>query len=347
MKLTLNDQDIIGIIENGSLVIEDPLENPCRRLKFKLKRDSQKQVANFLGQTADLEVNGSAWFEGVLMHKGKDPFGRIEYTVNDPLFYLGKNPGDYIFQNKSGDQIIGALAEAADIKVGSLAATGVVFPQLLYRGKEAHTIALDAVARMVQEGKKFWFRFEPGTGLVLFERKVPTNVWVFEVGVNLSDAFFEESIENQITRVTLVNRETGEVITQEATEKLHPGNVTQFEEVDLKGPALAAAAASKLSKGSKIEKTMRINGFNPGVMPMFWSGDPVYIHEPGTGIAGGYYFKNVTQTVVNDKLVYIMADVIKALDMPEIQYQDATEAAKEKAARKKGDKVPDVIERYF
>lgn len=350
MKLTLNDQDIIGLVENGSLVIEDPLESPNRRLKFKLKRDSARQVANFQGQTATLTVQGSTWFEGVLMHKGKDPFGRIEYTVNDPLFYLAKNPGDYVFKQQAGEKVIGSLAEKAGIKIGSLAGTGVVFPQLLYRGKEAHIIALDIIARLAQVGKKFWYRYEPGTGLVLFERKVPAQVWVFEVGINLTDAVLEEGIEEQVTRVTLVNRETGEVVTREATGRLHPGNVTHFEETDLKGAELAGSAASKLTALSKVETVMRVSGVNPGAMPMFWSGDAVYIHEPETNIVGGYYLKNVTQTIIKDDLVLITADVIKALDVPEIQYQDATAAAKAKAARsskKGGSNVPSVMERYF
>lgn len=354
MILALNNQDITGLVENRSITLEDPIESPNRRLKFKLKRDNARQVANFLGQTATISVNGSTWFEGVVMVKGRDTTGRIQYTANDPAFYLGKNPGDYVYQQQAGEAIVQNLAEACGVAVGWMDPTGVVFPQLLYRGKYPDKIVLDVIARLVQNGKKFWYRYQPGVGLVFFERGIPTLAWVFEIGVNLTNASYEETIEAQITRATLVNRETGEVITREATEKLHPGNVTNFEETDKTGAEMAGIVDSKLAKLSQVGTTMRIEGVNPGVMPMFWAGDAVYIHEPETNIVGGYYLKNVTQTIISDNLVILGADVIKARDIPEIQYEDATEAAKEKAAATSGSsggsgssKKTSVIERYF
>jgi len=348
MKLILNNQDITGIVERGSITIEDPMESVCRKLKFKPKKAGE--FSNQLGQTVTLEINGVTWYEGIVMVKGKDWLGRMEYTASDPAFYLAKNDGDYLFKQQTAKQIIASLAEKCGINAGTMADTGAVFPVLLYRGKNPSLIAVDVLARTRQaNGKKFWYRYEPGNGLTVFERVLPENVWVFENRVNLTDAYHEETIEDQVTRVTMVNRETGKVITKEVTEKLHPGNVTSFEETDLKEAEATAEAVRKLAELSKVGKTMRFSGVNPGAMPMFWAGDPVYIDEPGSGLVGGYYMKNVTHTVIADNLILVTADVVKTLNLPDIQYKDATEAAKEKAAKTGSTKTkePDIIDRYF
>src|SRR3990170_3594108 len=86
----------------------------------------------------------------------------------------------------------------------------VVFPALYDQNAEADKVAIDLLARTYKaSGEKYWYRFEPGTtgfGLQVFPRIVPKEIWAFQVGVNLTAASYEESIEETATVVRLVNR---------------------------------------------------------------------------------------------------------------------------------------------
>jgi len=98
-------------------------------------------------------------------------------------------------------------------------------------------VAIDQLARTCEANKKrFWLRYAPdhdAEGLELFERVIPSKLWAFQVGVNIISATYDESIEDTITVVELVNRETGKVVTKTDSKKLKAyGKAVHFEEVD-------------------------------------------------------------------------------------------------------------------
>ena len=138
---------------------------------------------------------------------------------------------------------------------------------------------------------------------------------------------YEESSEDIITVVKLINRETGKVVTRVNADalKLH-GQTIQYESIDKESaPYMEKLVTQKLNKLSKLSTTIKADGINPGqLMPQFFTGDVIYVEEPTTGIVGGYYIRNVTHEFVSDDLVKLSFDVATASgDIPKIEEDQA------------------------
>jgi hypothetical protein len=251
----------------------------------------------------------------------------------DPLFFLKKHPDDYYFKNKAGGQIFAELASRCGVRVKSITPTGAPFKGLYYQGQDADKIAVDIIARIYKaSGRKFWFRYDPtegAEGLVLFERNVPDKIWAFQAGINLTSASKEEDIEDLITTVKLVNRETGKtVIKQDADASLKYGHRVLFEEVDKEHASqMEKTATEKLKKLSQITTRLSFSGVNPAAkMPQFFGADVVYVEEPYTRLIGAYYIESVTQTFAADSHIDLDMEIRSAPEMPEVEYDDATKA---------------------
>lgn len=304
--------------------LSDQLEAVCRTLDISIR--NVPGIKNEKGQTVKLFYNGTLQFEGPLFNRRFDSSGNIVYRAFDPMIYM-RNKDDYYFKNVTATQGIKNLAQRNGVKVGTIANTGAVLPPLYYPGREGDLVMLDMLARTRSLNKrKFWPRYVPGQGLTVFERVVPKKAWAFQLGINLTSAEYEDSIEETVTVVKLVNRETGkQVVKENAALKEKYGRLTYFEEVDKdEVNTMERRATNVLSSLGKVKATQSMEGINPdGTMPMFYSGDMVFVEEPYTGLIGAYYIEDITQTYISANLVEISASLTKAANVPEIQYDDA------------------------
>jgi len=339
LDIQLNSQSLRGVL-SGPPSISDQLNGVCRSLAFTVKKVDG--LENYLGQPIELWYAGKRWFFGFIFKKGITDAGEFSYTAYDPLYFMKKAPGDYYIKNMTATQGFLYLAAQVGIAVGPIAGTNVVFPALYYQNAEADKVAIDLLARTYQaSGEKYWYRFEPGTehfGLQVFPRIVPTEIWAFQVGVNLTAANYEASIEETATVVRLVNRETGKTVTKVNTEAIKSfGNLVHFEEVDKDAAdTMDAKAQTLLDKLSVVKATMSIEGTNPyQAMPQLYSGDVIYVEESVTQLIGAYHILNVTQTFLSDNLVTLAMDIQEAPDIPVIQYEDATTDPATKSATAK------------
>lgn len=327
MIITLNGQDLSPILA-GKPTISDQLEAVCRTMEFSVKDTAG--LENYLGQKVELWYGGKRWFVGFLRKRGRKHDGVISYLVYDPLIFLAKNVDDWYFEKSTATQNIRTLAEKSGVRVKRLANTGAALPPLYYQGSEGDKVAIDQLSRTYEANKKrFWFNYKPdqdAEGLELFERVVPSKLWAFQVGINLVGATYEESIEETITVVKLVNRETGKVVTKVDSKKLKAyGKAVHFEEVDKDQAAgMETKAQDLLKKLSKLNISQQIDGINPGqAMPQFFSGDFIYVEEKYTRIMGGYHIRNITHTFESDDLITISADIEADAYVPEVQFTDA------------------------
>lgn len=336
IDVRINDQSLRGLL-SAPPKITDQANAICRVLELQVV--AATGLDNSMGQPVELWYNGKRWFYGFLLRRKRTSDRVITYKAYDPLYYFKKTPDDYYVKNMTATQGFKYLAQQVGIKTYQLADTGAVFDALYYSKAAPDQIAIDLLARTYKQNKrKFWFRYNPGTdseGLYLFERTVPEKIWTFVVGVNLTSASFEESAEDTRPVVKLVNRETGKTVVVKNDEALMKyGHMIHFEEVDKKeADTMETKAQELLDKLSKLTLTMDIAGFNPNaVMPQFFGGDVIYVEEELSGLIGGYYIKNITQTFENDSLINISAEIQEAPDVPEIQYQDQEKEQKELAA---------------
>jgi len=327
LDIRLNDQSLREIL-SGPPKITDQLDAVCRTLEVTVK--NVDGLENYLGQPIELWYAGKRWFMGFLMRRRIGSDGAITYVAYDPLYFLKRNPDDWYFVNSTATQAFTELASKSGVRVASLANTGSVFPALYYHGAEASKVGIDLLARTIKSGgNKYWFRYQPddgNDGLVLFEKIVPPKIWVFQVGVNLTAASKEESLEETATVVKLVNRETGKVVTKIDDESFKKyGQLVHFEEVDKdQADTMEARAQQLLTELNTVGVTMSAEGINPDqVIPQLYSGDAIYVEEPVTGLVGGYYIRNVTHSFESDSLVTLSFDITTAPDVPDLTYEDA------------------------
>lgn len=317
-------------------VLKDSVDGVCTTLELNLVCVDGFDVAK--GQVIELWYRGVRWFIGVVFRRSVASNRSLKITAYDPLYYLKRTTDDWYFDNMTGTQSFRQLAEKAGVRIAYLANTGAVLPLLYYKKAEADKVAVDLIARThAANGRRYWYRYQPddgNDGLILFERQVPSEVWVFQVGVNIESASLDESIEETATIVKLVNRETGKKVTVADSASLKQyGPLVHFEEVDKDQAKTMDARAAQLLKTLKaVGVTMQVTGINPdGIIPRLYSGDVIYVEEPVTRIIGGYYITNVTHTLVSADLVRLDFDLKAAPDVPAIQYDDADDEAKKKA----------------
>lgn len=327
IDVRINNQSLRDILAAPPR-ITDQVNATCRTLDVTV--DKAAGLENYLGQPVELWYGGTRWFFGFLQKRGRTSKKTITYRVLDPLFFFNKNPDDWYIKNMTATQGFKYLAGEIGIPIYQLANTGAVFPALFYQAVEPGKVAVDLLARTYQaNGKKYWYRYNPGVddfGLFLFERTVPKLVWAFQSGTNLIDATLEESIEELITVVKLVNRETGKIVTRVDADGLKAyGHRRHFEEANEdQAPTMEKDAQALLDKLKIVKKTMAITGVNPNQsIPQLYSGDVIYAEEAHTEILGGYHIVNITQEFVADDLVKLSMDIQRAPDVPDILYPDA------------------------
>lgn len=331
LKISIGGADFTEVI-TGTPSISDQLNACCRVMTFNAQQIKNPQ--NLLSYDVVLEYGGAVWYRGIIKKHGITATGDRSFTCYDPLFFFSRNPDDYYYENQTANQIVASLAGACGIKTAAIASTAAVFPYLYYKGAAPDKVAVDVLARTKEaNGKKFWYRYDPvADGLTLFERAIPPNIWAFQLGVNILSASKEDSVEAMCTTVKVINRETGAVsIKSDPTNKAYHGTTQHFEEVNKEVTNLDAYAANKLKELNAVSTTMSLSGINPDAqMGQFYVGDCIYVEEPNTGMAGGYYIKNVTHTFLGDDMVKMDFDLQFTPDLPSIQFSDADKKEEKK-----------------
>lgn len=315
--------------------IDDQINAACRKLTLRVRISKDLKVQ--LGDAVELWYGGKRWYYGFLKYRKFRSKGEVELISYDPLYFMNRNPGDFYVKNQTATQAIRKLAQDLGIPIGSIANTRAVFKALYYHSAQPDKVAIDLIARTFKDtNKKYWYRFNPDTsgfGLQLFEKKIPSKLWAFQVGVNLESAEYADSIERLATIVKLVDRETGKVVERINTAAYKKyGPLTYFEEVNKDdNKNMDRIARERIEELSKVKADISIRGINPNrSMPQFFSGDVIYVEEKYTNLIGAYHIRNVTQTFHSDNLVSLGMDLQEAPEIPKLQYDRATENPNEK-----------------
>ncbi|MGG3803173.1 XkdQ/YqbQ family protein [Metabacillus fastidiosus] len=317
--------------------IDDNIDGICRRLDFTLKNHKLPT-----GTLVELFFNGKREFYGTIRRRMIDANGRTSYTAYDPLF-LFKNEDDWYFKNQTLTQAYTFFLKKFGIKAGKIANTKVVLPQLWYQGKEAGKTFVDMIARQARLNKKIYIpRFNPVTAAAdLVEVGiVPNETWAFQVGVNLTDASYEEDAEQIFTQVKLVDRETGKsVVKVNTTAQTRYGKLQKFGEIDKEeAKNIDALAAAELSAVSKPIVRGDISGVNPGTMPIFYSADIIYVEEKFTDMLGSYHIRSASHSFEDDQLIKASFEIQKSAYIPDIQIKEAINDPNKKTETGSGSK---------
>jgi hypothetical protein len=341
LRLIINQQDVAPLLSAPPRITDD-IEAVCRTLEFQLQ--AADGLVNYLGQQAELYVDDSREFFGFLEVRGWEARGTVTYKVYDPLYFLAKNPDDYYFAGGlTASQRAEEVLKNVGVARGKLTPTGVTLPASFYKGAPGDQVIIDGLVKTVRGGgKKYWLRFDPsvdGFGATIFERALPAEVWAFQRGVNMTNAKYEESLEDHYNVVKLVNRETGKTVVKYDHQAITDfGARTRFEEVDKEAAkTMDQDAAAMLEAGKKVKTSISIEGVNDEmVMPIFHVGEVIYAEDDVTQALGAYFIRRVEHTFVSSRRVTLVMDVEDAPGVPAAPFEDAEKEAKERNTPKKG-----------
>lgn len=324
LQLKIDGKNFTRLL-TGNPVIKEQLNACCRTLTFDLALLGIKQ--DLLAHKVELYYSNKRWFIGEIKKQVEAHDGLNKMTAYDPLFLFSKHDDDYYFKNQTATQIAKTMADKIGVKVYMLENTKAVIGYMLYKKGSPDKIMVDALARTWNAGgDKFWFRYDPEhDGILLKRRNVPTMIWAFKTGSNLTSASRERTIEEMYNTVKLINRETGKTVSKvNAKNKALYGNTQYYEEINDKETNLDSYAAEKLKSLSKIKSTLKMSGVNSdGAMGQFFVGDPLYVEEKNTGLVGGFWVRNVSHTFLADDAIQLDFDLTATEDIPEIQYDDS------------------------
>lgn len=154
-------------------------------------------------------------FTGYVFTAKRSRDGVVDYVAYDQVRYL-KAKASYTFTNMSLEQIISMIAQDFGLKVGTLAATGYVFPCLIKENESCMDIIFDALSQVIiQTGKIFVF-YDQGGKLMLTEAKdLFVNILVGNESL-LTEYSYKQDIDSATyNRIKLVrpNKDTGKADT--------------------------------------------------------------------------------------------------------------------------------------
>lgn len=345
ISLVINQQDVAPLLSAPPKITDD-MEAVCRTLEFQLQ--AADGLVNYLGQQVELFLDGRREFFGFLEVRGWEAKGTVTYKVYDPLYFLAKNPDDYYFgAGMTASQRAEEVLKNVGVLRGKLAPTGVTLPASFYKGAKGDQVIIDGLVKTAKGGgKKYWLRFDPtveGFGATIFERVMPSEIWAFQRGVNMTNAKYEESLEDHYNVVKLINRETGKTVVKYDQQAITDfGARTRFEEVDKEAAkTMEQDAAAMLEAGKKVKASISIEGVNDDLlMPIFHVGDVVYVEDDLTQALGAYYIRRVEHSFVSSRRILLNFDVEDAPGLPDAPYESAEGDAKEYTASGKKINTP-------
>jgi hypothetical protein len=335
IQLIINKQDVAPLLSAPPKITDD-IGTACSTLDFQLQMVDG--LVNYLGQQIELYIEDRREFFGFMETRGRKAKGTITYRAYDPLYFLTKNPDDYYFAGGlTASQRAEEVLKNVGVVKGALSPTEVVLPASFYKKAQGDQVIIDGLVKTVRAGgKKFWLRFDPSVenfGATIFERTLPAEVWAFQRGINLTNAEYEESLEDHYNIVKLVNRETGKVVVKYDRQSVEDfGARTRFEEVDKDAAdTMDSDAVSMLNDGKKIKTSISIEGVNDNqTMPVLRVGDVIYAEDKVTQALGAYYIRRVEHEFVSSRRVLLVMDVERTPDVPDAPFSDAEKDAAER-----------------
>lgn len=160
--------DATPILEGGVEWYASVMGN-AGRIKFRVVRDG---IVNFVeGDKASLYLDGTLRFVGWVMTKERTSEQIITVTAYDQMFYLARNKGTYVYQNRGAAEIIQTIAADYGLQTGEISDGGWKIPQRIEEGETLMDIILSALDICGKATGKEYFLFDKAGLLTVKERE--------------------------------------------------------------------------------------------------------------------------------------------------------------------------------
>lgn len=279
------------------------------------------------GDTIKLYEDGELLFLGEVQASRKTgETGTVSYSCYDLLNHLLRSTGVYNFKNTTAERITEKVCADLGIKTGSITATKVLLKKMIFDGDTFYDIIMKAYTKAAkQTGKKYICRMD-GTKLSVQIKGEKVKGFVLQEGYNITNASYEETIENMVNIVKIYNdknKQAGVVKNEKHIEKYGIYQETYKKEDGVN----AATAAKSLLNG--IEKKINVEGINGDLDCI--AGNGVKIRDKTTGLNGLFWIENDTHTWENG--IHTMS-----LELSFKNIMDSKEYEEEKTKKTKKDK---------
>lgn len=272
------------------------------------------------GHTLTFELDGKRLFVGVIFAFDTGIVGSMSITCYDSNVYLVKSHDTRKFTNKKASDIARQLAKDFGIPVGAIADTGYVIPRLIFRDKSLFEMLLIALTLTQKQTGKRYFVGNTDGKLTLSLASETKNRFILKAGANIVGASYSRSIEDTKTQIKVTggdkDKPTTAVVKNDALRKKY-GIMQHVEEMDEKATAsqVKQRAATLLKEMAVINDQANVDALG---IPEVITGAAVYVVEPMTGLAGGYYVTNDSHTFEGG-LHTMSLELTRTYDLPPIE----------------------------
>jgi len=247
------------------------------------------------GQVIKLYEGGELIFFGEVQSARKtSETGTITYTCYDLLNHLLKSTGVYNFSNTTAERITQKVCADLEIETGSIIETRATIKKMIIDGDTFYDIIMKAYTKAAEQtGKKYICRMD-GSALSVEEKGTEVTNFVLAEECNITNAGYEETIENMVNVVKIYDDtgvQVGEVRDDEAVEKYGV-----FQQIYKKEKGINESTAAK-SMLQGVEKRVTLDGINGDLRCI--AGNGVEVYDNATKLNGLFWIDSDTHTWEN------------------------------------------------
>lgn len=254
------------------------------RLRFRVVRDG---ITHFTeGDRVSLYVEGVLRFSGFVMTKERTEEQIISVTAYDQMFYLARNRGTYLFQQKGAGDILRQIAGEYGLKVGTISDSGWKIPQRIEEGETLLDILLSALQLCGQAVGKEYFLFDRAGYLTIQERQEMKREVVLRCDGGIAGYHYATDISGDTynaVRLYHAGRKETERLAwsgerQDKVEKW--GRLQYYKRVPyaMTEAELQALGKELLRKKCRVEKRLQIENLNGD--ELLFAGNSIWLEIP-------------------------------------------------------------------
>lgn len=254
------------------------------KLKFSVMRDG---VVNFVeGDKATLLADGEILFTGWVMTKERTEEQIISVTAHDQMFYLARNRGTYIYQDKTAAELVRMVAADFGLQTGEISDSGWKIPQRIEEGETLLDILLSALEISGKATGKEFFLFDKAGKLTIKERREMAVKAVLRCDGGISGYHYKTDISRDTfntVRLYHAGRKQAERLAYEAERRADVekwGRMQYYRHVPytLNKAQLREMAEGILAERCRVKKELTLENINGDMM--LFAGNSVWVEIP-------------------------------------------------------------------
>ena len=221
----------------------------------------------------------------------RDEIGTVSYKARDLLDHLLRINHKQKFKNKTAEAITKELCKKYGITTGSIVATKKVIKKLIIDDSSLYDIIMTAYTKASRSTGKKYMAYMSGKKLCVKAKGATVSNYELDEYKNLSEASYEETIENMVDQVKIYNDKGKQVGVVKNAAHIKRYGIYQSVYTKEKGVNAQTAAKNMLNG---IEKKVNVSTIDGNIKCI--SGNAVKVTDTATGLKGIFWIQNDSHT---------------------------------------------------